>query len=279
MTSQHWNQIAADIKTHYDKYDAFIVLHGTDTMAYTAAALSFMLENLNKPVIITGSQLPLCEIRTDARDTLITALLIANNYVVPEVCLYFGHQLLRGNRTRKMSVYSFTAFDSPNFPPLITAGTSFHVNQNLWRKADNKTLKLQTINECKLLYLRLFPGMSVDVLRQILQTPSLQGVVLETFGSGNAPDNNPEFLKLLKTACARGIVILNLTQCLHGSVDMTQYATGGVLADAGLISTFDMTPEAAITKLYYLFSKETSLAKIKQQFQLNLRGEMTIMNY
>lgn len=274
ITPQYWNKIANDIKEVYDEYDGFIVLHGTDTMAYTASALSFMLENLSKSVIITGSQLPLFEIRTDARDTLITALLIANNYAIAEVCLYFGHQLFRGNRARKMSVFSFTAFDSPNFSPLITAGTTFNINEALWLKPNRKKLKLQTIGNPVLVYLRLFPGMSYDILRQVLQT-SVQAIVLETFGSGNAPDNNPELLKLLKEACARGTVIVNLTQCLHGSVDMKQYATGSALANAGLISAFDMTPEATLAKLYYLFSKEKSSAKIKQLLQRDLCGEMT----
>lgn len=275
MTPQQWNKIANDIMEVYHEYDGFIVLHGTDTMAYTTSALSFMLENLTKPVIVTGSQLPLFEIRTDARQTIITSLLIINNYAIPEVCLYFGHQLFRGNRARKMSVFSFTAFASPNFPPLVAAGTNFDSNETLWRKPSRKKLKLQKINEPMLVWLRLFPGMSCDILRQILQTP-VQAIVLETFGSGNAPDNNPELIKLLKQACARGVVIVNLSQCLYGSVDMTQYATGSALAEAGLISSYDMTPEATLTKLYYLFSKEKSITKIKQQFQQDLCGELTV---
>lgn len=275
MTPDHWNMIAQNIAENYGKYDGFIILHGTDTMAYTASALSFMLENMNKPVILTGSQLPLSEVRNDARATLITALLLASHCNIPEVCLYFDNQLLRGNRARKISTNDFAAFASPNCLPLATLGIDVAENKTLWLKAAKKPLQIQPIKSTNLACLKLFPGLSASMLENLLQPP-LQALVLETYGSGNAPDKQPEFLRILKAAIDRGVMIINCTQCWHGGVNMQQYATGKALFDAGVISAADITPEAALTKLFYLFSKKLSVAKIKQQMQNSLRGEISL---
>lgn len=274
MTPDNWNEIANHIAKNYEKYDGFIILHGTDTLAYTASALSFMLENLNKPVILTGSQLPLSEVRNDARATLITALLIASQYQIPEVCVYFDNQLLRGNRARKMSTHSFAAFGSPNCLPLARVGIDVVTNQTLWRKPTRKALALQTIKSADIACVRLFPGMSTALLENLLQAP-LQALVLETYGSGNATDNQPEFLRVLKAARDRGMIIVNCTQCWHGSVSMEKYATGTALNKAGVISTMDMTPEATLAKLFYLFSKKLSPSKIMQEIHKDLRGELS----
>jgi L-asparaginase len=275
MTPQQWRLIADDITAHYSEYDGFIILHGTDTMAYTASALSFMLENLAKPVILTGSQLPLSEIRNDARATLITTLLLANQLDIPEVSLYFGNKLLRGNRARKLSTENFDTFDSLNFPPLAIAERNISTKKELWLRPSKRPLQVQNIREDLVACLRLFPGMSMTVLKQLLAAP-LKGLIIETFGSGNAPDNNPIFIELLKTAIANGTIIVNCTQCPHGRVDMAQYATGRLLFDIGVISAYDMTPEATLTKLLYLFSKDLPIEIIKQQMQKNLQGELSL---
>jgi len=274
MTPDEWHMIATDIANHYDEYDGFIVLHGTDTMAYTASALSFMLENLAKPVILTGSQLPLSEIRNDARETLITTLLLANQLNIPEVCLYFNHKLLRGNRARKLSTENFDTFQSLNFPPLAIAELNISARQELWLTANQKKFHVQPIKNNFIACLRLFPGMSMEVLKHLLESP-ITGLILETFGSGNAPDNNSIFTDLLKDAVKRNIIIVNCTQCPHGRVDMAQYATGQALHDAGVISAYDMTPETTLTKLLYLFSKELSIEAIKHAMQKSLRGEVS----
>lgn len=273
MQFKHWNQIAHTIADHYEEYDGFIVLHGTDTLAYSASALSFMLENLNKPVIFTGSQLPLSEIRNDARSALITSLLLAGQCNIPEVCLYFDNRLFRGNRARKISTHNFAAFDSPNYSPLATVGIEVIPHPTFWRQPTTQSLQVQTLQPANVATLRLFPGLSVSLLENLLQPP-LQALVLETYGAGNAPNDQPEFIRVLKAAIDRGVIIVSCTQCWHGSVNMQQYATGKVLADIGVISAFEMTPEAVLTKLFYLFSKQLPLAEIKQQFQQNLRGEM-----
>lgn len=275
MTPKEWHMIATDIANNYDAYDGFVILHGTDTMAYTASALSFILENLSKPVILTGSQLPLSEIRNDARATLITTLLLANQLNIPEVCLYFNHKLLRGNRARKLSTENFDTFNSLNFPPLATAERNIMIKPELWLTANQQPFHVQPIKENLIASIRLFPGMSMEVLKQILQTP-LRGLMLETFGSGNAPDSNPIFVDLIGEAIKRGVAVINCTQCPHGRVDMAQYATGRALFDIGVISAFDMTPEATLTKLLYLFSKNLTTDEIKQQMQQNMRGEISL---
>lgn len=274
MTPENWNRIAQDIANRYGDYDGFIILHGTDTMAYTASALSFMLGNLKKPVILTGSQLPLAEIRTDAYATLVTTLLLASRYPIPEVCIYFNNKLLRGNRARKMNTHDFNAFGSPNYPALATIGIDIKTREKLWLSPNNTPFKLELIKPTSLAYLRLFPGMSVNILEKILQLP-LQGLVLETYGSGNAPNNPTQFLEILNHATTRDIVIMNCSQCIQGGVNMHSYATGNALYKAGVISGYDMTPETTLAKLYYLFSKGLDTPEIKKQMQACLRGELS----
>jgi L-asparaginase len=276
MTPVEWVKIARDIAEHHDHYDGFIVLHGTDTMAYTASALPFMLEGLRKPVLITGSQIPLCEVRNDARENLITSLLIAANYEIPEVCLYFGGKLLRGCRSTKVSADGFAAFDSPNFPPLGTAGIDIEVSWNLVRKSNGEgTLRVAELRAPVVSALRLFPGISPDLLRNVLRPP-LQGLVLEAYGIGNGPDQDRDFLAAIEEATSRGVVVVDCTQCLEGTVDLGEYATGTALARAGVISGYDLTAEAALAKLYYLLSRGESPETVKRDMQLDLRGEMTV---
>ncbi|MGQ3891740.1 asparaginase [Legionella sp. CNM-4043-24] len=274
MTMSDWNRIASDIASDYEHFDGFVIFHGTDTMAYTASALSFMLENLAKPVIITGSQIPLSEVRNDAADNVITSLWLCAHHPVNEVCIYFNQHLLRGNRSQKISAQRFNAFDSPNFPHLASVGINIELNQDLLLAAPTSAFQLQTIRPHFIANLRLFPGFVTDVLGYLLQQP-LQGLILETYGSGNAPNNDPRFLDLLKDACDRGVVIINCTQCQQGKVEMGQYATGNSLQQAGLISGHDMTPEAAHCKLLYLFSKDLSIDEVKVRMESNLCGELS----
>lgn len=274
MMPSDWRLIARDIADHYDDCDAFAVLHGTDTMAYTASALAFMLEGLAKPVILTGSQIPLCEIRNDARENLISTLLIAASYPVPEVTLFFGNRLLRGCRSVKVSASGFLAFASPNYPPLGTAGVEIEINWNLVRRVPDTPLKVRDMGEPVVGALRLFPGISAQLVRNILKPP-LEGLVLEAYGVGNAPDRNRELIEVIAEASSRGVVIVDCTQCLEGSVDLSDYATGSALARAGVVSGFDMTAEAALTKLFYLFSGGFAPAEVKAQIEMDLRGELT----
>ena len=281
MTPAEWVKIAHDVADHYDDYDAFVVLHGTDTMAYTASALPFLLSGLRKPVIITGSQIPLCEIRNDARENLITSLMLASSYAIPEVCLYFGGKLLRGCRATKVSADGFAAFDSPNFPPLGNVGIDIEVNWDLVRKSrggklrDGSRLYVQELKSPVVSALRLFPGISPELVRNVLRPP-LQGLVLEAYGVGNGPDQNADFIAALSDATQRGVVIVDCTQCLEGTVDLAEYAAGYALASAGVISGYDMTAEAALAKLYYLFSRGFKPERVKKEMQRDLRGEMTV---
>lgn len=277
MTVNEWNRIAADIADEYDNFDGFVVFHGTDTMAYTASALSFMLENLSKPVILTGSQIPLSEVRNDAVDNVITSLWLAAHQPIKEVCIYFNQHLLRGNRAQKVSSEQFNAFDSPNFPHLAESGIDIKLDHDLLLKPSTKPFRLQTITPHFIANFRLFPGFATDVLGYVLQN-SLQGLVLETYGAGNAQNNDPRFLELLEAACQRGVVIVNCTQCQHGRVEMDQYATGYTLKKAGLISGHDMTPEAAHCKLLYLLSKYTDVELIKRLMESDLCGELSARN-
>lgn len=273
---EDWWVIARDIAAHYEEYDGFVVVHGTDTMAYTASALAFMLQGLAKPVILTGSQIPLCELRNDARDNLLTSLLIAAKYPIPEVCLYFSNQLLRGCRSVKVSADGLDAFASPNFPPLGTAGVDIFVDWSRVLPAPplGTPLTIQHLKQSYVGALRLFPGISARVLHNILQPP-LQGLVLEAYGVGNGPDRDRQFLEVIHTATERGVVILDCTQCLQGTVDLDDYATGSALKEAGVISGYDMTSEAALTKLFYLFSIGHSPTEVKERMTANLRGELT----
>ncbi|XP_047467044.1 60 kDa lysophospholipase isoform X2 [Mugil cephalus] len=275
MTPDDWDKIGKDIKEQYETYDGFVVLHGTDTMAYTASALSFMCEHLGKPVILTGSQVPIYELRNDGRDNLLGALLISGQYVIPEVCLYFYNKLYRGNRTTKVDAGSFSAFSSPNLAPLATAEIDITVNWNtVWRPSTTAKFEVTTKVNRNVGLLRLFPGITASTVKAFLQKP-IEGVVLETYGSGNAPNNRPDLLAELKKATDSGIIIINCTQCLKGTVSAS-YATGTVLMQAGLIAGGDMTPEASLSKLSYVLSKkELSLDDKKKMMARNLRGEMT----
>lgn len=274
MTVTHWNQIGQDIADAYHQYDGFIIFHGTDTMAYTASILSFMLENLAKPVVITGSQIPLSEVRNDAMDNIITALWLCAHQPIPEVCIYFNQQLLRGNRTRKVSAQRFHAFESPNFPHLADIATTITLNHALLLKKPKHPFQLQTIAPHFIANFRLFPGFTLDVLAYILNQP-IRALILETYGSGNANNDNPLFLNMLKEASDKGIILLNCTQCNQGYVHMNQYATGYTLKEAGLVSGKDMTPETAHCKLLYLFNKNLDVSQIKEALETDLRGELT----
>lgn len=273
MTPLDWHRIGECIQKNYQDYDGFVILHGTDTMAYTAAALSFMLENLSKPVILTGSQLPLFETRNDARENLINAILIAGRYSIPEVCIYFNNKLFRGNRCTKIDASSFAAFASPNYPALGKIGTDIHIRHEIIRKLPHTDLMLKKIKPIKVNTLRVFPGIPLDMLRIILSLP-LDALILETFGLGNAPDN-PDFIKLIYEANERGMLILNCSQCVYAKIRMDEYATGTALLKAGVVSGKDMIIDAAITKLFFLFSQNLSLSEIKTQMSKDLRGELT----
>ena len=276
MTPREWLAIARDIFENYNSFDGFVVLHGTDTMAYTASALPFLLQGLNKPVILTGSQIPLVELRNDARENLITALLLAANYAIPEVCLYFGDKLLRGCRTVKVNALGFDAFDSPNYPPLANVGVDIQLNWNLIRAQSEKNLSAppHELNGT-VASLRLFPGISAEFLRNVLKSP-LQGLVLEAYGTGNAPSHDKEFLNALQEATVRGVVIVDCTQCLRGAVKLHAYATGAALLDVGVVSGADMTPIAALTKLNYLISTGHSFEEASAFMQQDLCGEISV---
>ncbi|XP_065144735.1 60 kDa lysophospholipase isoform X6 [Paramisgurnus dabryanus] len=274
MTTDDWACIGKDIEKHYEKYDGFVILHGTDTMAYTASALSFMCENLGKPVILTGSQVPIYEMRNDGRDNLLGALLIAGQFVIPEVCLYFHHKLYRGNRVTKVDAGSFNAFSSPNLPPLANAEVDIKINwDTVWRANTTSKFTVNTQMNRNVGLLRLFPGITAATVRAFLQPP-MEGIVLETYGSGNAPDNRADLLEEIRKATERGLIMINCTQCLRGSVT-TSYATGKALSDAGLVAGCDMTPESALSKLSYVLAKtDLSTLEKKKMLSRNLRGEM-----
>jgi L-asparaginase len=273
VTVHEWNLIAHDIAKEYLHFDGFIVFHGTDTMAYTASALSFMLENLGKPVIVTGSQIPLSEVRNDAIDNVITSLWLCAHQSIHEVCIYFNQRLLRGNRTQKISAQQFNAFDSPNYPHLASIGIDIELHSHLLLKKPTRPFTLQTIIPSFIANFRLFPGFASDVLDYIVHQP-IKGLILETYGAGNAQNNDPHFLSLLTEACRKGVIIINCTQCQQGRVEMNQYATGNTLKQAGLISGHDMTPEAAHCKLLYLLSQQRSIPEIKKLMETNLCGEL-----
>lgn len=276
MTPADWIRIGQDIVAHYDAYDGFIVLHGTDTMAYTASALPFLLQRLRKPVILTGSQIPLCEVRNDARANLVTCMMIAAEHPVPEVCLYFGNKLLRGCRSVKVDADGLDAFASPNYPPLGTVGVEIEIDRSrvLPAAAAGVLTLAGTVAGAMVGAFRIFPGLSPALLRNVLQPP-LQGLVLETYGVGNVPDRDEAFLGAIREAAGRGVVIVNCTQCLAGSVRQGEYVGGAALARAGVISGHDMTAEAALCKLFYLFSIGCTSDEVRDRIAVDLCGELT----
>lgn len=274
MSVREWNVIGRLISDNYDAYDGFVVLHGTDTMAYTASALSFMLENLNKPVILTGSQIPLCETRSDGRDNLITSMMIAGKGKVREVCIYFGGLLIRGNRATKYSAQDMQAFTSPNYPVLANAGINIRYNGSALLKPKEGPFHLQTFADVPIGVIRVFPGIRFDLFEPVL-TEKLKGVVVETFGSGNVPDGDGVLIGLLEKAREKGIIIVVCSQCPKGGVDMTAYEAGSALRKAGAVSGKDMTSETAVTKLYYLFNTCESTEEIKKLMEKDMCGELT----
>lgn len=281
MNPRHWCDIAQAIEQNYDAYDGFVVLHGTDTMAYTASALSFMLENLSKPVIITGSQLPIGEVRTDGEENLIAALQIAaatdrnGEPQIREVSILFQNHLWRGNRSIKYSSSNFDAFVSNNYPPLATIGLNISFNKDaLSRPEEDKTLHVNYKMDTDILVLDLFPGITEMTVRHLLQTPKIKGIVLRSFGSGNA-SSEKWFLDALHEADERGIVIVNTTQCYNGSVMPKRYLTGSRLCDCGVVPGHDLTAEAAITKMMMLFGKGLTSPEVKRLMETSIIGEIS----
>ena len=280
MKPAFWIQIAEIVEENYETYDGFVVLHGSDTMSYSASALSFMFENLSKPVIFTGSQLPIGDLRTDAKENLITSIQIAglqrnSKPVITEVCLYFEYKLYRGNRTTKINSEHFEAFASPNYPPLVESGVHLSVNDAvLWQSNRRRRMRLHRGLEDRVIILKLFPGINRNLVEHILGMEGLRGVILETYGSGNAPTED-WFVNLLRKAIESGLIIVNVTQCIRGSVAMGQYETSTQLKRIGVISGKDLTTEAAVAKMMYLLAKDLSPKVFKTIFETSLRGEMT----
>lgn len=282
MTPEHWQEIAHVIEDHYDTFDGFVVLHGTDTMAYTASALSFMLRNLDKPVIITGSQLPIGDVRTDGEENLITALQVAaqrdtdGKPMIREVAILFEDYVWRGNRATKHSSDNFNAFSSNNYPHLASIGLGIHYNHSaMLRNEPKERLHVDYGLDDNVMIVDLFPGIRTDVVRHLFNTPGIKGIVLKTFGSGNGPDD-PGFIKALKEVTERGVVVINISQCSNGTVNPDKYQSGKGISDAGTISGMDLTAEAAITKLMHLFGKGMTPAEVKQAMLQPLAGEMTV---
>lgn len=281
VTPELWCKIAHVIRENYDVYDGFVVLHGTDTMSYSASALSFMTQNLSKPIIFTGSQIPIGVIRTDGKENLITAIEIAaarenGRSLVPEVCVYFQDKLFRGNRTHKHNAEQFNAFRSENYPPLADVGINIQYNRQYIQKDNSPSLpfSISTQLDTRVMVIKIFPGMNPDVFRAMLAVPGLRAVVLETYGSGNAPTAD-WFIDSLHEAIRRDILVLNVSQCNIGSVDMERYETGIKLQKMGVVGGHDITSEAALTKLMVLLGQNHSYSRLKELLNRSIRGEIT----
>ena len=282
MSPKLWTELAQIITDRYADYDGFVVLHGTDTMSYSASALSFMLQNLCKPIIFTGSQLPIGMLRTDGKENLITSIEIAGakhqdgTPLVPEVCVYFNGHLMRGNRTTKQSADAFDAFESFNYPHLAEAGVQITYNDKAIHRPDyRRQLRASLQLDPSVVILSLFPGFREDLMRHIINTPDLRAIVMRTYGSGNAPQSQ-WLLSTLKEAYQRGKVIINISQCLQGRVEMGRYDTGYQLQEAGVISGYDGTVESAVTKLMYLMGKYDSPEQVRKFMRQSICGEITI---
>jgi L-asparaginase len=281
VNPQVWIDLASLIEENYKRFDGFIVLHGTDTMAYSASVLSFMLENLSKPVIFTGSQLPIGSMRTDAKENLVTAIEIAASHkdglpVVPEVAVFFQSKLFRGNRITKHNAEEFKAFQSYNYPPLAESGVHIKYNYHAINSShSNGVFSVSKNLDPNVAILKIFPGIKQNVVVAILNIEGLKGVVLETYGSGNAP-NDPWFIEEISKACKKGIVMLNVTQCAEGRVEMGLYQTSIMLKETGIISGRDITTEAAVAKLMFLLGKYNSTEEVIRYLNISLRGEMTV---
>lgn len=280
MNPEYWVQMAELIEDNYHEFDGFVVLHGSDTMSYTASALSFMLENLAKPVILTGSQLPIGDLRTDAKENLITSIQMASlqkqgKPIIREVGLYFEYKLYRGNRTTKLNAEHFEAFESLNYPHLAESGVHLTINYaHLFKPNARKKLVVRKIFDTNIALIKLYPGISETILYSIINTEGLKGVIVETYGAGNATTEN-WFIDLLKTTIKKGIKVINVTQCSGGSVSMGQYETSSQLKNVGIISGKDITTEAAIAKLMYLLGQNISAKTFKTIFETSLRGELS----
>lgn len=297
MSLEHWQMLGNVIDNKYDDYDGFVVLHGSDTMSHTGSTMSFLFNGLRKPIILTGSQLPIGDLRTDAKENLITSLQLAsqNDGVEPliqEVCIYFEYQLYRANRTAKMNAEHFEAFSSPNFPPLAISGVHLNIDQSLlWRDdgsyafAKAKSNNNHSIHKDGMIYvgglensiviLKLFPGITKEVIHSICNIKNLQGLILETYGSGNAP-NEKWFIDELKVAINNGVEIVNVTQCRGGSVDMGKYETSVELQRIGVVSGKDITTEAAVAKMMFLLKNLNNRPDFKRYFEMSLKGELTV---
>lgn len=282
MEPKYWRKIVEIIAEHYDRYDGFVVLHGTDTMAFTASALSFMLENIGKPVIITGSQLPIGQLRTDGKENLLTSIEIAaarnadGEPMVPEVCIFFENRLLRGNRTTKINTEGFNAFRSYNFPPLARAGIHIKYETHLIRRPDpTRPFRPHYLMDNNLLILTIFPGMRREVIDTTLLQQGLKAVILKTFGSGNAPQK-PWLFERLRELSNRGVIVVNVTQCSTGTVEMSRYETGLQLLQAGAINGYDSTVESVVTKLMFLLGHGYSKSQIVKLMNTDIAGETTI---